>query len=92
MPSSAHKSPRKASPAPEVAGQSRRLSGLQAAQRLHDTVCQTITGSRFLISAIQRDVPPDAANLVGELEKLDSWLAEASHDLRKLISELRNSP
>ncbi len=60
------------------------------AQRLHETVCQTVTGIRFHIGALKHGLPPDCARLKTQLDTIESQLASASEELHEIIEALRN--
>ncbi len=67
------------------------LTPEQVAERLHQTICQSITGVRFLVSAIGQQLPPEATDLLAQLKYVDTALDESCEELRKLISELRTA-
>ncbi len=59
------------------------------AQRLHDTICQTVTGLRFHVAAIKRGLPPNCERVKAQCEKLDSQLVSASEELQEILKALR---
>ena len=70
----------------------RKTAGLtpgRIADRLHRTVCQDVTAARFLLGAIERQLPPDAAELKKQLEDVSAILGDSGLELRALIKELR---
>jgi signal transduction histidine kinase len=59
------------------------------AKQLHNSVCQTISGVRFLTSAMARTVPVECIALARNFEDLERQLAQASSELHQLIKLLR---
>ncbi|MGB8167926.1 MAG: histidine kinase [Chthoniobacteraceae bacterium] len=57
---------------------------------LHQSVGQTITGARFLISAMERTAGSDGKTLARDLKTLQKQLAQASEELHELIKSLRS--
>ena len=77
--------PRRKKPAARKAA---RLTPGQIADRLHHTVCQNLTGARFLLLAARNQLPQDAADVRQQLERVDDVLDEAGAELTALMKEL----
>ncbi|MGJ5816448.1 ligand-binding sensor domain-containing protein [Paludibaculum fermentans] len=60
------------------------------ARELHDTLLQTIQGSRMVADDALSD-PEDTARMRRALEKLSGWLAQATREGRATLNELRVS-
>lgn len=61
----------------------------EIAHLLHTTVCQSITGARFLVSVIEREIPATSRDLRRQVRAVERALRDASLELRKAIRELR---
>jgi nitrate/nitrite-specific signal transduction histidine kinase len=59
------------------------------ADRLHKSICQSVTGARFLLNVLEQRVQHDA-ELRRQLKEVESVLGECSIELRALIKELRS--
>jgi hypothetical protein len=60
------------------------------AQRLHETVSQSVTGSRLYLKAIERTLPRNCDGIKLQLQELDRVLAGASVELHEIIKALRD--
>ena len=60
------------------------------ARDLHDTLLQTIQGSKMVADDVLRR-PEDAAGLQRAMEQVSSWLGQASAEGRAAVSALRAS-
>ncbi len=62
----------------------------QVARDLHDTILQTIQGSKMVVDdALGR--PEDAPGMRRAMEQLSAWLGQASHEGRAAVLALRTS-
>ena len=68
----------------------RVLERTRLARELHDTLLQTIQGSK-IIADTGLDDPSDAARLYHALERVSVWLAQATQEGRAALSALRTS-
>jgi signal transduction histidine kinase len=59
------------------------------AKRLHESVCQSVTGARFLVSAIERTLPAGCEQVSENLRNLEEQLGHASEELHEIIQALR---
>lgn len=67
------------------------MTPAQIADRLHDTVCQSVTGARLLLSVVPDQLPQDATHVRRQIETVDGVLGEAGAELRALMMELRTA-
>ncbi len=63
----------------------------QIADRLHDAVCQSLTGARLLLCVVQNQLPQDAADLRQQLKNVDDLLDESCTELTALMKDLQNA-
>jgi len=68
----------------------RVLERTRLARELHDTLLQTIQGSKIMADT-GLDDPTDAARLYHALERVSVWLAQATQEGRAALSALRAS-
>jgi signal transduction histidine kinase len=68
----------------------RVLERTRLARELHDTLLQTIQGSK-IIADTGLDDPADAARLYHALERVSGWLAQATQEGRAALLALRTS-
>ncbi len=60
------------------------------ARELHDTLLQTVQGSKLMADAAL-DRPDDVVHLVGAMKRLSSWLGQATQEGRAALNSLRSS-
>jgi signal transduction histidine kinase len=63
----------------------------RVARELHDTLLQTIHGSKMVADRALRDTP-DPSRLVHALEQLSTWLGQAAEEGRAALQSLRSTP
>jgi signal transduction histidine kinase/ligand-binding sensor domain-containing protein len=68
----------------------RVLERTRLARELHDTLLQTIQGSKMVADA-GLDDPADPARLYHALERVSNWLAQATQEGRAALTALRSS-
>ncbi len=68
----------------------RVLERTRLARELHDTLLQTIQGSKMVADA-GLDDPADPARLYHALERVSNWLAQATREGREALIALRSS-
>jgi signal transduction histidine kinase len=56
------------------------------AQELHDTVCQGLAGTTFLVNVLRRQAEAGQAVQPGDLQKVAAFLERTMDDLRAIIS------
>ncbi len=67
------------------------LTPRQIADRLHDAVCQSLSGARMLLTVAQSQLPQDAVDARQQLKRVDELLDESSTELTALMKELRTA-
>src|SRR5215813_10513443 len=60
------------------------------ARELHDTLLQTIQGSK-LVADTALDKPDDVVHLLGTVKRLSAWLGQATQEGRAALNSLRTS-
>lgn len=76
----------------EAARQAAEQERLALAQTLHDTLCQSLSGIRLVVSLAERKATQRHPELAPELTELHGMVRTVCEDVHKLVEELRTPP
>jgi signal transduction histidine kinase len=62
---------------------------LALAQALHDTLCQSLSGIRLVVSLAERKATQRCPEMAGDLTEIHGMLHTVCNDVHKLVEELR---
>src|SRR4051812_40537847 len=72
--------------AARAAGAQERLA---LAQTLHETLCQSLSGLRLVVSLAERKATQRHPEMAGDLTELHAMIRTACDDVHRLVEELR---
>jgi signal transduction histidine kinase len=76
----------------EAARQAAEQERLALAQTLHDTLCQSLSGLRLVVSLAERKATQRHPELAPDLTELHGMVRNVCDDVHKLVEELRTPP